>query len=161
MVDCDICGDPHKLKYVHKLSCGHAYHYECIQKSFTCDRKNHRNYCPLCRKDVGLLPLVNGLSKLVRGIHYTDITKGLPKWECKPCNSVLMSGKKKGLSCGAKCMIGFNVCKRHHTSRLKKEEKSAKQQIKKDKKKIKVVKLGDALEQVQVEQLLYVTGITA
>ena len=31
--------------------------------------------------------------------------------------------------------------------------------IKKDKKKIKVVKLGDALEQVQVEQLLEVTGM--
>ena len=66
---CDICGESHKLKSVHTLQCNHSYHYECIQKSFLYDRKRHNN-CPLCRKPAGLLPLVNGLPKLIKGIHY-------------------------------------------------------------------------------------------
>ena len=33
-VFCDICGESHKLKFVHTLQCNHSYHYECIQKSF-------------------------------------------------------------------------------------------------------------------------------
>jgi len=119
---CDICGDPHKLKYVHTLKCNHSYHYECIMKSFMCDRKRG-NQCPLCRAKNGLLPLVNGLSKLTRGIHYNDLTKGLPVYECKPCNAVLQSGKRKGQDCSAKCMIGQSICTRHHTAKLKKEDK--------------------------------------
>jgi hypothetical protein len=158
MVDCDICGEPHKLKYVQTLGCNHSFHYECIQKSFMSDRKRF-NQCPLCRTKHGLLPIVKGLPKLVRGIHYNDITKGLPKWECSPCHSTLQSGKRKGLECGAKSMIGFDVCKRHHLSKLKKEDKlAAKEAIHNKKKGVKVIKLGDALEQVQVEQLLEVTS---
>ena len=147
---CDICGDPHKLKYVQTLKCNHSYHYECILKAFMCDKKKH-NQCPLCRQSHGLLPLVNGLPKLVKGVHYMDLTKGLPKYECTPCNSTLKSGKRKGLQCGSKCMIGFTMCKRHYTAKLKKEDKENK----------KKVGLGDALEQVQLEQALEVTGLIA
>jgi len=119
---CDICGDPHKLKYVQTLKCNHSYHYECIMKSFMCDRKRG-NRCPLCRQSHGLLSLVNGLPKLVKGIHYIDLTKGLPTYKCEPCDSILKSGKRKGLQCGSKCMLGFSMCKRHHTAKLKKEDK--------------------------------------
>ena len=71
-------------------------------------------------------------------------------------------------------MLGFSICKRHHTSKLKQESKKEvnnKKEVQKinkinDMNKIKItinheeqtIKLGDALEQVQVEQLLYVTG---
>jgi len=86
-------------------------------------------------------------------------------YQCSPCEEVLKSGIRKGLACGAKCMVGLQVCKRHHLSKIKKEEKEElkkqKQQEKIDKKKLKVIKLGDALEQVQVEQLLYVTGLSS
>jgi len=66
---------------------------------------------------------VNGLPKLVKGIHYIDLTKGLPTYKCEPCDSILKSGKRKGLQCGSKCMLGFSMCKRHHTAKLKKEDK--------------------------------------
>ena len=147
---CDICGDPHSLKYVQTLKCNHSYHYECIMKAFMCDRKRS-NQCPLCRQSHGLLPLVNGLSKLVKGIHYIDLTKGLPKYECIPCDSILKSGNRKGSQCGSKCMIGFTMCKRHHTAKLKNDKKI----------KNKKVGLGDALEQVQLEQALEVTSTSA
>ena len=71
-------------------------------------------------------------------------------------------------------MLGFSICKRHHTSKLKQESKNEVNKKKgvhkinemNDMNKIKItinheeqtIKLGDALEQVQVEQLLYVTG---
>jgi len=117
---CDICGDPHSLKYVQTLKCNHSYHYECIQKSFQCTRKKG-NLCPLCRQHHGLLPIVNGLPKLMKGIHYVDLTNGFPEWTNTPCNCILKSGKRKGMECSAKCMLGFTSCKRHHTVKLKKK----------------------------------------
>ena len=145
---CDICGDPHKLKYVQALKCNHSYHYECILKAFLCDRKRH-NQCPLCRQSHGLLPLVNGLTKIVKGIHY--LNEYPVDYVQLPCPVILKSGKRKGFGCGSKCIIGLSMCKRHHTAILKKE----------DKEKNKKVGLGDALEQVQLEQALEVTGTTA
>ena len=65
-----------------------------------------------------------------------------------PCQSILKSGKRKDQSCGSKCMLGLTMCKRHHTAKLKKEAN-------------KKMGLGDALEQVQLEQALEVTGLTA
>ena len=169
-VFCDICGESHKLKFVHTLQCNHSYHYECIQKSFLYDRKRH-NQCPLCRKPAGLLPLVNGLPKLIKGIHYEGC---LPCYESTKCCELLKSGNRKGQPCNSKCMLGFSICKRHHTSKLKQESKKELNKKKvvykinemNDMNKIKItinheeqtIKLGDALEQVQVEQLLYVTG---
>ena len=164
---CDICGELHKLKFVHTLQCNHSYHYECIQKSFLYDRKRN-NQCPLCRKPAGLLPLVNGLPKLIKGIHYEGC---LTCYESTKCCELLKSGNRKGQPCNSKCMLGFSICKRHHTSKLKQESKkevNKKKEVHKinEMNKIKItinheeqtIKLGDALEQVQVEQLLYVTG---
>lgn len=119
---CDICGDALNSKYVHTLKCNHSYHYECIMKTFMYDKKRS-NQCPLCRTKNGLLPLVNGLPKLTRGIHFYNLDNGLPHYECKPCIAILQSGKRKGLSCGSKCKLGFSICKRHHTSKLTKEKK--------------------------------------
>ena len=120
---CDICGDPHKLKHVQTLKCNHSFHYECILKSFICDRKKF-NQCPLCRQCHGLLPLMNGLPKLVKNIHYT---KEYPvDYTQVSCQVILKSGKRKGQGCQAKCMIGpytNAMCKRHHTAKLKKEDK--------------------------------------
>ena len=144
---CDICGEPHENKSVLTLKCNHCFHYECIMKSFQYDRKRH-NQCPLCRQTHGLLPLVNGLPKLLRGIHYIDTYP--TDYVQTSCPVILKSGKHKGNGCGSRCMIGLTMCKRHHVARLKKEDKEKKK-----------VGLGDALEQVQLEQALEVTGLIA
>jgi hypothetical protein len=89
---------------------------------------------------------VNGLPKLIRGIHYVG---AMPQHTEVRCCELLKSGKRKGLPCGCKCMVGMNICKRHHVSNLKQQEKQLK---------ITKVGLGDALEQVQLEQMLDVTA---
>ena len=146
---CDICGDLLNDKCVIKLNCNHSFHYECVMKSFQCEKKK-MNSCPLCRQSHGLLSVVNGLTKVTRGIHYIDY-KNIPQINNTPCSTILKSGKRKGESCNAKCMLGMTHCKRHHLSTLKHGEKQ-------NSKKVKVNKLGDDLEQVQVEQLLEVTA---
>ena len=146
---CDICGDAHKDKFMITLNCNHSFHYECVMKSFQCDKKASGNNCPLCRQTHGLLPVVNGLPKLIRGIHYIN---AMPQHTQVRCCELLKSGKRKGLPCGCKCMIGMNVCKRHHVSNLKQQEKQLKIT------KLGKVGLGDALEQVQLEQMLDVTA---
>ena len=149
---CDICGDLLNDKCVIKLNCNHSFHYECVMKSFQCEKKK-MNSCPLCRQTHGLLPVVNGLTKVTRGIHYIDY-KNIPQLNNTPCCTILKSGKRKGESCNAKCMLGMDHCKRHHLSTLSNKSKTSKQ----NSKKVKVNKLGDDLEQVQVEQLLEVTA---
>jgi hypothetical protein len=120
-VCCDICGEPHNEKYVQTLRCNHSFHYECIQKSFKYNQK-HVNNCPLCNVSHGLLPMVNGLPKLIKGIHF--INQYPTDYQSKPCNELLKSGKRKGEECGAKCMLGFTICKRHHISTLKQKNKN-------------------------------------
>jgi len=144
---CDICGDLLNDKYVIKLYCNHSFHYECVMKSFQCEKKK-MNSCPLCRQTHGILPVVNGLTKVIRGIHYYD-NKNIPQLNNTPCCTILKSGKRKGEPCNAKCMLGMDHCNRHHLFTLKQTKSS---------KKVKVNKLGDDLEQVQVEQLLEVTA---
>ena len=121
---CDICGDSQRNKYMQTLKCNHSYHYECILKAFMSDRKRS-NQCPLCRQPHGLLPLVNGLTKISKGIHYlnqypVDYVQLLGY---NSCQAILKSGKRKSQSCGSKCMLGLTMCKRHHTAKLKKEDK--------------------------------------
>jgi len=147
-LDCDICGESHKCKYVHTLKCNHSFHYECIMKSYVSSREKY-NQCPLCRTKQGLLPLVNGLPKLIRGIHYT--TPNPPPNTSTRCKVLLKSGKRKGFECGSKCILGFDICNRHHMMNLKAGAKAKKQPKKK-------IGLGDALEQVQVEQLIAITS---
>ena len=154
---CDICADPQKDKFMYRLKCGHSFHYECIMKSFQCDRKTNTNQCPLCRQTHGLLPIVNALPRLIYGIHYCEYPPP-PKPEEIRCVEILKSGKRKGDVCGSRCMIGMNMCKRHHKSVIK--DPLIKDPVKKQKQKVKVLKLGDALEKVQLEQALETTSQT-
>jgi hypothetical protein len=117
---CDICGDPSNEKYVVALHCKHSFHYECIMKSFQCVKKSH-NQCPLCRQNHGLLPIVNGLPRLYRGIHYIDSYP--TDYKQTRCSTIMKSGKRKGSPCDAKCMVGLDICKRHHLSELAKQKK--------------------------------------
>lgn len=110
--DCAICGESINNKFSQKIECGHVYHYECIMKTFQYNK--HGNYCPLCRKNGGLLPLVNGLNKLHKNIHY--ISQYPSDYSSTPCSVIIKSGKRKGLPCGCKCMIGYSICKRHNMS---------------------------------------------
>ena len=104
---CDICADPQKDKLMYKLQCGHAFHYECIMKTFQCDRKTNTNQCPLCRQPHGLLPIVNALPRLIYGIHYLDTIHPNPK---KYDVEILKSGNGKE-SLWIPMMIGMNMCK--------------------------------------------------
>jgi hypothetical protein len=124
---CDICGDLETAKFMQTLPCSHNFHYECIMKTFMSERKRKKE-CPLCRKQAGLLPIVNGLTKLIKDIHYNDLSNGLPEYTCVPCNIVLKTGKHKGGACGKKCMLGFTKCKRHHLSDIKLQMKSKNKQ---------------------------------
>lgn len=141
---CEICSEDNNTKLVYKLPCGHSFHYECIQKSFQYDR-TRTNQCPACRNPSGLIPLVNGISCLIPGIHYYG--QIIPEYSVTMCQSILKSGKRKGEECNCKPMLGFTVCKRHHQINLKKQIKKTKNN-----------KLGDDLEQVQVDQLVEITA---
>ena len=104
---CNICGDLLKDGYSIKTDCNHTFHYECLQKSLIYNYEKTNN-CPLCRQNIELLPVVNGLKKLIRGIHYTseEYKNGL-NYENKPCNHILKSGKNKGQPCNCNCKIGY------------------------------------------------------
>ena len=117
--ECYICGEANdKYKYKHRLCCGHMYHYECIMKTFECDtdtacgKKKHSNYCPYCSKDVGILPIINGLPKIIKGIHYPYNEKK-PNIKEIACIAIISSGKNKGIVCNRKCIMGYNNCKLH------------------------------------------------
>ena len=66
---CNICGDRLGNLPIHTLECNHHFHYDCILKSFQTSQE-HYNVCPYCRHTIEKLPIVNGLKKLIRGIHY-------------------------------------------------------------------------------------------
>ena len=75
-------------------------------------KKKYLKYCPFCSEEVGLLPIVNGLKEIKKGIHY-HINETKPIYENKKCNSVLKSGKNKGKKCGRNCKLGMNTCGNH------------------------------------------------
>ena len=155
--DCAICGESMQCKFTHTLKCNHGFHYECLQKAFVSTKHNR---CPYCRKSGDLLPLVNGLKKLHKGIHYKY--EKPEDYVSSPCSVLLKTGKRKGLACDANCIIGYGMCNRHKTmsDKQKKKIKVTKEKKAKVVKEvtIKKVGLGDDLEQVQVEQLLEVTA---
>ena len=123
--DCSICGLDLGDKFCHELECSHKYHYECLMKTFVMtsnksNKSNKSNSCPYCRKTVEFLPLVNGLKKVVPGIHCNHSTKTflLRKEELKniynkPCKHILMRGKNKGNTCNKNSFLGYEYCKAH------------------------------------------------
>ena len=92
---CNICGDRLGNLPIHTLECNHRFHYECILKSFQTSQE-HNNVCPYCRHTIERLPVVNGLKKLTRGIHYiTEYEKVNYNYKNIPCQHVLKSGKNE------------------------------------------------------------------
>ena len=113
---CMICGDSLGEGCIETLQCGHNYHYMCIFKTFQiCKRghySSHKNKCPYCRQSSGYLPLVNGLAKPIKHIHY-DPAYPIPEYVPVRCTYILKRGKNKGNPCDCKCQVGMFVCKRH------------------------------------------------
>lgn len=122
--DCGICGLELNDKFSYKLDCGHKFHYECLMKSFnnvsyTVNGK-FNNQCPYCRKNSSHLPLVNGLKKVIPGVHCNilgdeidDKNKLLKEKYNQKCGYTLMRGKNKGNECGKNCVLGYGYCKPH------------------------------------------------
>lgn len=115
--ECSICGSDLNEKFSITLKCHHSYHYECLLCSFTEIKKSavkhhYVNRCPYCRRSCDLLPVVNGLTKMVPMIHY-KINCEKPKYEEIRCKGILKTGKNKGNTCNKKCQLGYEYCKRH------------------------------------------------
>jgi hypothetical protein len=111
--DCAICGLSLCKKFSYKLPCNHMFHYECLVKTF--DNVN-KNRCPYCREKSHYLPVVNGIKKLLPGVHYGDI-ETMQKLEYNhvntKCEYIFTKGKNKGNKCGKNCKLGYNVCNSH------------------------------------------------
>ena len=125
--ECSICGLELNEKYTHELSCGHKFHYECLMKTFahtpkkSYGKKKVLNSCPYCRKDCDYLPVVNGLKKLIVGVHFETIQEfidenGILKLKNNSCQYILKKGKNKGKQCDKKCFLGYEYCKIHKKS---------------------------------------------
>jgi len=124
--DCSICGSDLHAKFAHKLSCGHMFHYECLSKTFVCNlgaAGGRKNCCPYCRQNIGHLPLVNGLKKVLPHIHckmvggdFADMKINLGLYYSNRCNHVLLRGKNKGTLCNKCSIVGYDHCKAHLTS---------------------------------------------
>ena len=106
-INCAICGEEKEKQYLHKLQCGHEFHYNCLMLTF---RNMKNNNCPYCRKSDNLLPLVNGLKNVYYGIHDTENKKNYKNEKCK---HILTRGKNKGQFCSNYCEIGMYYCKIH------------------------------------------------
>lgn len=122
--ECGICGLDLCDTFSYKLDCGHTFHYECLMKSFnnvsyTINKKKN-NFCPYCRKNSRHLPLVNGLKKVLPGVHCSisggeieDKKELLKEKYSHKCSFTLKKGKNKGNPCGKNCILGYGYCKVH------------------------------------------------
>lgn len=108
--DCSICGECLEDEFKHALKCYHTFHYNCLFLSFK-NLKN--NNCPYCRGQNNLLPLVNGIRKVIPTIHELNDIDDF-NYESKPCNAILKRGKNKGNECGKFCKLGYNKCRMHN-----------------------------------------------
>tara|TARA_Y100000817_G_C16798594_1_gene518575 strand:- start:720 stop:947 length:228 start_codon:yes stop_codon:yes gene_type:complete len=70
------------------------------------------NHCPYCRSDKNLLPVVNGVKKIVLGIHDID-PNDVSTYKIQKCQKVLTRGKNKGKQCSRNCKLGFDFCGMH------------------------------------------------
>ena len=122
--DCGICGLELNDKFSYKLDCNHTFHYECLLKTFSNLSYTINNkyiiQCPYCRKDADYLPMVNGLKKVIPGVHCNifgneidDKKQELKEKYSQKCGYTLMRGKNKGNECGKNCVIGYGYCKLH------------------------------------------------
>ena len=123
--ECSICGLELKDKYTYELNCNHKFHYECLMKSFMntskLNNKNNKNNCPYCRSPCDYLPVVNGLKKLIVGVHFETVQEftdenGILKLKNNSCQYILKKGKNKGNQCSKNCYLGYDYCKIHKES---------------------------------------------
>ena len=123
--DCSICGLELKEKFCYELNCNHKFHYECLMKSFMniskLNNKNNKNNCPYCRSPCDYLPVVNGLKKLIVGVHFETVQEftdenGILKLKNNSCQYILKKGKNKGNQCSKNCYLGYDYCKIHKKS---------------------------------------------
>ena len=132
MEECGICGLELNDKFSHTLSCNHIFHYECLMKSFQSIHKHKKeyNHCPYCREKYEYLPLINGLKKVIPGVHCNTFgsneSKALLKSDySKRCEFILTRGKNKGSVCNKTCSLGYTYCKTHCIKVNKDKNKSA------------------------------------
>ena len=118
--ECSICGLDLKEKFCHELKCNHSFHYECVMKSFMntpksgSGNKGFYNSCPYCRTKSDFLPVINGLKKVVVGIHAPTISECSKIKICnETCKYTLKRGKNKGNQCSKNCFLGYEYCKIH------------------------------------------------
>ena len=113
--DCSICGESLSSQFNHILNCNHKFHYECLMKTFNYSSNKNKRSCPLCRKQSDYLPIVNGLKKVLVGVHVPHI-KYVEKNKNKniSCQFILTRGKNKGKLCNKNCVLGYEYCKNHY-----------------------------------------------
>ena len=108
---CLICGD---LLYnntaVHKQSCGHTYHYECLLLSY---KSMKRSKCPYCANQEKL-PIISGVKKVIPWIHDLGTLDPELLYDNTRCGGIIKSGEKKGQQCSRHCYLGSTFCKTHH-----------------------------------------------
>ena len=115
---CNICTDTVKEDKIIALKCEpskHIFCYDCILDWYK-SIKNSNNYgnypiktmCPICRKNGGLLPLIDGI-QLINGIHNSKNT--LICTTIKLCGASLKSKNSTCKSYGNPLNGGF--CGRH------------------------------------------------
>ena len=61
--ECAICLDE-KDGFIAKLSCGHTYHYSCVQ-SWIKKKNNYRRACCICDKDTEIIELIGDEPKVI------------------------------------------------------------------------------------------------
>lgn len=155
ILECAICGLSLSDGYVHKLECGHEFHYECLLKSFKSKTSNYSYYkknnnnCPYCRSSNNILPIINGLKKIEVGIHIkvndfyknkglgTVYNNKLINLQNVPCKAILKKGKRAGETCGKCCKLGSYYCGSHRNYDMLKIDN--------------ISKLGDKQEKIEIE----------
>ena len=57
-----------------------------------CKKKN-KNYCPYCSSESGILPIVNGVNRLIKNIHYSE-KEDKPEVVKVLCSSIIATENK-------------------------------------------------------------------
>ena len=120
------------LKSVNKskitLKCNHSFHHDCLVDWMIREKKSINYFCPYCREKINYyIELPKGMFP-IKYIHkeYNMIQKFIDSNDEKSlkeicdlyfnenhCNTILKTGKNKGLQCCKKKINGSQMCKLH------------------------------------------------